>query len=235
MVPQEIIESNWRAVNERMRRACERSGRPADSVQLVAVTKSVGPEEMRILLTLGAQDLGENRVQEASRKFPALGKPAPYRRHMIGHLQRNKVRLALQHFDTFHSVDSLRLAQEIESDAARVDRVIPTFLQVNVASEETKHGFRPEEVGKVVREILGLAHVRVEGLMTMAPLAASAEEVRPVFRRLRELRDALASASPGIKHLSMGMTQDFEVAIEEGATWVRIGSALFQVSASTET
>tara|TARA_B100000949_G_C13995480_1_gene330989 strand:- start:139 stop:600 length:462 start_codon:yes stop_codon:yes gene_type:complete len=150
---------------------------------------------------------------------------------MIGHLQRNKVRQALQHFDYFHSLDSLRLAREIEKEAGRIERVVPVLLQVGIAGEEQKHGADSVEALDLASEIQAMPHLRLDGLMAMAPITADPEDVRPLFRQLRELRDSLSSSVPEIRELSMGMTQDFEVAIEEGATMVRVGSALFQTSA----
>ncbi|MBI2193101.1 MAG: YggS family pyridoxal phosphate-dependent enzyme [Planctomycetes bacterium] len=228
MTKRQLLERNWRFVRERIDRACDRAKRARDEVKLVAVTKSVGVAEMQALLDLGAGDLGENRVQDAARKFPVLRPAAPFCRHLIGHLQRNKVRLALDHFDFFHSLDSLRLAMAMESEAARAGRMLPVLLQVNVSGEVTKQGWPPGEMVAALPEIRGMSHLRMEGLMTMAPLADDPELVRPMFRQLRELREANASSFPGLRHLSMGMTQDFEVAIEEGATLVRIGTALFE-------
>lgn len=228
MLPPASIRENYAAVTARIHHACARAGRDPGEVCLVCVTKTVGVPEMQTLLGLGARDLGENRVHLAQQKFPALAGSHDLRRHFIGHMQRNKVRNALQHFDFFHSVDSHRLAREMEKEAARAGLSLPILAQVNVAGETQKHGFSPEELPEALREINDLEHLELQGLMTMAPIAEDAEQVRPVFRRLRELRDSLARTFPGLVHLSMGMTQDFEVAIEEGATFVRVGSALFR-------
>jgi len=182
----------------------------------------------------GLTDIGENRVQEAAAKRPqvvALG--VHPRWHLVGHLQTNKVKTALGLFDIIHSVDSLRLAEAISRQAEQTALgqaglpagqagPVPVLLEVNVGGEASKFGLAPEEVGRAVEQIAGLPGLAVQGLMTVAPLSADPEEVRPVFRELRRLRDAL-----GLRHLSMGMTDDFEVAIEEGATMVRIGRAIF--------
>ena len=232
MIPRNVLKINLNLVKDRIQQACEHAGRSPADVCLVAVTKTVGVDEMNALLDLGASDLGENRLQLAVPKFTELAEAGrSFRRHMIGHLQRNKVRQALQHFDYFHSLDSLRLAREIEKEAGRIERVVPVLLQVSIAGEEQKHGADSVEALDLASEIQAMPHLRLDGLMAMAPITADPEDVRPLFRQLRELRDSLSSSVPEIRELSMGMTQDFEVAIEEGATMVRVGSALFQTSA----
>jgi len=225
------IEANLRRVRERIAEAALRKGRRPEDITLVAVTKTIDPERILIAARLGVKHFGENRVQEALRKIPvvnqALGAPPTW--HMVGHLQTNKVRKALGIFDFIHSVDSVRLAREINKRAGRESKVIPILLEVNISGEATKFGFAPEEVEDAVREILSFPNLSVQGLMTIAPIVNDPEEARPFFRRLRELRDYLAEQFPQIdwKHLSMGMTDDFEVAIEEGATMVRLGRAIF--------
>ncbi|HDN79814.1 MAG TPA: YggS family pyridoxal phosphate-dependent enzyme [Chloroflexi bacterium] len=225
------IEANLRRVRERIAEAALRKGRRPEDITLVAVTKTIDPERILIAARLGVKHFGENRVQEALRKIPvvnqALGTPPTW--HMVGHLQTNKVRKALGIFDFIHSVDSVRLAREINKRAGRESKVIPILLEVNISGEATKFGFAPEEVEDAVREILSFPNLSVQGLMTIAPIVNDPEEARPFFRRLRELRDYLAEQFPQIdwKHLSMGMTDDFEVAIEEGATMVRLGRAIF--------
>jgi len=212
-------------VRARMRAAALRAGRLPNAVELIAVTKGFGLEHIRAAMALGLVEFGENRIQEALPKIEAIG-PGP-RWHLVGHLQRNKVRRAVDAFVLIHSVDSLRLADEVARRAREVGREIPILLQVNVAGEPQKHGFPPEQVAAAGRHIARRPGVRVRGLMTIAPLAADAEAVRPVFRRLCQLGAALREDIPDADQLSMGMTDDFEVAIEEGATLVRLGRAIF--------
>lgn len=211
---------NLRAVEERIARACQRAGRSPDKVTLVAVTKTVPAAAIEEAFAAGIRDFGENRVREAGAKVAELEMlRQELTWHMVGHLQTNKAKTATEIFDIIHSVDSLRLAEILSRSA---QGKLPVLLQVNVAGEETKSGFAADEVGRAVAEVSRLPHLDVVGLMTMAPFVADPEEVRWVFRRLRELGDSL-----GLEHLSMGMTDDFEVAIEEGATLVRIGRAIF--------
>lgn len=210
----------------RIAEAAERSGRRTDDVRLIAVTKGVDPQAVGEAVATGITDFGESRIQEAETKVVAF----PHLRwHMVGHLQRNKVRQAVRIFSIIQSVDSERLALEL---SARADgqRPIDILLQVNVAGESQKFGVALHEVPAMLREVAGMPGLRVIGLMTIAPQVADPEIVRPVFRSLRELRDsARASGMVGDEfiHLSMGMTDDFEVAIEEGATMVRVGRAIF--------
>lgn len=186
----------------------------------MAVTKGVPAEMIRDAFNFGVRDFGENRVQEAEGKILQLSDiKQNVAWHMIGHLQSNKARRALDLFDIIHSIDSVRLAEIL---SVRAKRAVPVLLQVNVSGEATKSGFAVGDVAKAVEETRQLPNLEVVGLMTIAPLVADPEDARPVFRRLRELRDQL-----GLKHLSMGMSDDFEVAIEEGATVVRIGRAIF--------
>ena len=219
-MPQVDVRSNLERLQRRIARACQRSGRAVDEVSLIAVTKNVDPATVEMAHRLGLRHFGENRVQEAEGKIGALShlQPRPAW-HMIGHLQSNKIRPALEIFDTIQSVDSLTLIQAISRRSAGK---YPVLLQVNIAGETTKSGFSPEEVGPALETLSRLPGIEARGLMTIAPLAADPELVRPVFRELRELRDALH-----LEHLSMGMTDDFEVAIEEGATMLRIGRAIF--------
>lgn len=219
------LTSRLAAVQARMRAAAERGGRRIEDVRLVAVTKGVDPERIREALALGIVDLGENRIQEALPKITALG-PAP-RWHLVGHLQRNKVGRAIEAFALIHSVDSVRLAEEIARRAGVLGRDIPVLLQVNVAGEPGKHGFAPDEVRDAARRIAGSPGVRVRGLMTIAPLADDPETVRPMFRRLRRLSEEVRAEVSDADQLSMGMSQDYEVAIEEGATLIRVGRAIF--------
>jgi pyridoxal phosphate enzyme (YggS family) len=226
------LNANLATVRARLERAAERSGRDPASIRLLAVTKQVDADRIRALHALGIRTIGENRVQEALRKQAELA-DLDLAWHLIGHLQTNKVKQAVGAFDLLHGVDSVKLARELDARAeahwqgsARQD----VLLQVNVAREASKFGFFPEDLPAVAQEILGLENLRLRGLMTVAPYAADPESVRGVFRQLRELRDASQRAvgdRANLSELSMGMSQDFAVAIEEGATIVRIGSALF--------
>lgn len=205
---------------QRVAEACARAGRPPDAVTIIAVSKGFGPDTVRQAVASGIRDIGENHVQEAAAKRAALGDlPGHVHWHMIGHLQGNKVKTAIELFDTIHSVDSIHLAEAI---SRRAPQPVPVFLEVNVASEASKNGFAISELAHAHPVIAGLPGIIVRGLMTVAPIAASAEDVRPVFRTL-----ALQAEALGLRELSMGMSDDYEVAVEEGATHVRLGRALF--------
>jgi pyridoxal phosphate enzyme (YggS family) len=226
----EIVAKNLAAVRENIAAACRKVGRQPGDVTLVAVTKTVGHEAARALVGAGALDLGENRAQELEDKAEAL-RDLPVRWHMIGHLQRNKVRKILPLVQLIHSVDSLRLAQEINEQAAKVGRTARVLIEVNVSSEASKFGISPNDLGPLLKDMAPLEHIIAEGLMTMPPIAADPEMSRAYFRRLRELRDTFAAEKRpnlDLKHLSMGMSQDYAVAVEEGATFVRVGTALFR-------
>jgi pyridoxal phosphate enzyme (YggS family) len=214
------IEANIRDVNERILRACERSHRAPDEIMLVAVTKGFEASSIKSAFDLGITNFGENRVQEAEGKITQLAELRPsVTWHMVGHLQSNKARPAVELFDIIHSVDSVKLAGILNRLA---EKPLPVLLEVNVSGESTKAGFSPDEATGAVKGIGQLTNLKLLGLMAVAPWVSEPEEVRPVFRKLRELRDAL-----GLEHLSMGMTDDFEVAVEEGATMLRIGRAIF--------
>ncbi|MHC4713767.1 MAG: YggS family pyridoxal phosphate-dependent enzyme [Planctomycetota bacterium] len=225
-----LLESNYRDVMNRGEAAAARAGRPPGSWRLVAVTKTVSAEVAAALLELGARELGENRVQELVSKRAALaGRGGVW--HMIGHLQRNKVRKVAGEVAFIHSVDSRRLADEIQRVAASRGVRQEVLLEINVAAEESKFGVSPQEAAVLAAEINGLGNVALAGLMTMAPIVGDPEETRPLFARLRLLGEEMATQGFFDREpfeLSMGMTQDFEVAIEEGATIVRVGSALFR-------
>ena len=221
------IDANIARVRARIAEAALRGGRRPESVQLVAVTKTVGPERIRQAAACGLRVFGENRVQEARAKVSEVQGVSW---HLIGSLQRNKVKEALRLFEVIHSVDSVGLAEELSRRSMeRGTRRAEVLLQVNISQEPQKHGVAPEEAERVVGAVLELQGLRLRGLMGMAPLVETPEAARPSFRRLRELRDRLEEAFPeaGVYELSMGMTDDFEVAIEEGATIVRVGRALF--------
>lgn len=220
------IDATLAAVRWRIESACERAGRATDEVGIVAVTKTFGPDVIEAAMRAGLSLFGENRVQEAAAKIPLSPGGASW--HLIGHLQRNKVRAALPLFDVIHAVDSLRLLQQIDALADQEGHHPRILLEVNVSGEASKFGLKPEEVPAVIEQTLRARAVTLTGLMTMAPFFPDPEQTRPVFARLRELRDRMADDfDMGLPHLSMGMTNDFEVAVEEGATWVRLGTVLF--------
>lgn len=219
------------AVRERIANAAHAVSRSPDEVTLVAVTKTLPPVIVRAAYDAGLMTFGENRVQEAEGKIAALELPGA-RWELIGHLQTNKAERAVRLFARIQSVDSVRLAELLDQRAAGRGQPFPILLEVNVGGEASKSGFAPEEVLEAARRITALAHLLPEGLMTVAPITANPEDARPIFRRLRDLRDELQWSVPlgadgGWRHLSMGMTDDFEAAIAEGATIVRIGRALF--------
>ncbi len=215
------------AVEERLRAACRRAGRDRGAVTLVAVTKTVSAEAAALLPGLGVLDLGESRPQELWRKAAAL--PASVRWHLIGHLQRNKVERTLPLVCCIHSVDSVRLLKELEAQAASRPGGVEALLEVNASREASKHGFAPEEVSALAPTIEALRHVHVRGLMTLAAYEEDPERCRPTFVMLRRLRDRLREAlGQPLPQLSMGMSNDFEVAVEEGATLVRLGTVLFE-------
>lgn len=220
------LEEHFRKVRERIDAACARAERNPTEVTVVAVSKSQPPEAIRAAAELGQMLFGENRVQEAKAKIPLS--PERARWHMIGHLQSNKARDAVALFAMIQSVDSLALAQELEKWADKQAKTMAILLEVNIAGESSKFGYRPEAVLRELGQINALRHLELRGLMTIAPWTTDPEKVRPVFRRLRELKTECEQAlGAPLEHLSMGMSGDFEVAIEEGATMVRIGTALF--------
>lgn len=214
-----LVQERVERVRGRIEAACRRAGRSPSEVTLIAVSKGFGPAAVRAAVAAGVAHIGENRVQEAQQKRADLGPTPGVTWHMVGHLQTNKVRAALATFDVIHSLDSLRLAEAI---ASRATRRVPVFIEVNVAGEATKGGFPLERLAETVETIRQMPDLEVLGLMTVAPLSRRAEDARPVFRALRQRAESL-----GLAGLSMGMTDDFEVAIEEGATHVRIGRAVF--------
>lgn len=227
MTSPDLIYANLTRTRERIASAARRAGRNPEDVLLVAVTKTVGVAEAQALVEAGAADLGENRVQEGLRKQEALA-ALPIRWHMIGRLQTNKVNKVVNRFFWIHSLDRLKLAEAISRSAVAAECEMNVLLQVNTSGESSKAGFAPEALGEALPRLSELPGLRVSGLMTMAPLLDEPEGTRPCFRRLRELRDEHGPRYPELTHLSMGMTQDFEIAIEEGATMVRIGTALFR-------
>ena len=216
----EEIGTSLTRVRERIARAAERGGRSGGDVLLVAVSKTMTVERIRAAVAAGVPALGENRVQEAREKIAAIGRPVPW--HLIGSLQTNKVKDALALFDLIHSIDRLELARACDRRAREGGRVVDVLLEVNVAGEASKGGFGPGDVAGALETVAKLDHLRVQGLMAIPPAVERAEDARGWFRELRGLAER-----HGLKELSMGMSADFEVAIEEGATMVRVGTAIF--------
>ncbi len=216
-------------VLQRIAGAAKKAGRDPLDIRLVAVSKTVSADRLRQAILAGVDIVGENYVQEARNKFSELG-DLSVQWHFIGHLQRNKAKYVVRIFDLIHSVDSTRLADEINHQAGRIDKIQPILVQVNLAGETTKSGIEPEAVEQLVRHIGTLPHLSLQGLMTMPPFFNAPEKVRPYFNQLRLLRDQIGEMAIDHVHmneLSMGMTGDFETAVEEGATLVRIGTAIF--------
>jgi PLP dependent protein len=227
-----------------MAAACAKAGRGINDVRLIAVTKMVEVDVIRLALDLGLTDLGESRVQELTKRASMIeeyrsrrllvegpsGAPPNPEWHMIGHLQRNKIKAVLPWARTIHSLDSLRLAEDISAHGARMNRTTDILVEINVSEERSKHGVAVAAAGYLIEHVLGMPNIRVIGLMTMAPYSEDPETSRPHFARLREVFEDIRterSLGPEFAHLSMGMSGDFEVAIEEGATMIRIGTALF--------
>ena len=228
-MPEELqINENIRQIRKRMDEACQRAGRDPSKVRLIAVSKTKPASMVQEAYDGGMRDFGENHPQEIRDKAPVL--PADVRWHMIGHLQRNKVKYVIRSAYMIHSLDSLALAEEISRQAVKAGRVMPVLAEVNVGGEESKYGLRPEDTEAFLRSVSGLPGISVQGLMTVAPPAAGPEDNREVFRRLRNLSIDIGHKNIDnifMSELSMGMTGDFEAAIEEGATMVRVGTAIF--------
>lgn len=220
------IQQNLEHILSRIRAAEFRSGRPAGSARLVAVSKTFPAEDVKACHDAGQCIFGENRVQEALGKIPAL--PPDTEWHLIGPLQRNKVRKALEHFTLIHAVDSLRLAQFMDTVGQETGKRPRILLEVNVGDEDSKFGFSPETLEREWEELTALDHLEIAGLMCIPPPVENPEEARPCFRRLRELKETLSvKGGTPLTELSMGMSHDFETAVEEGATLVRVGTAIF--------
>lgn len=222
------LEFNLRSIREKVAAAAARAGRHPDSIHMLAVTKSVGPEIVEALGACGIVDVGENRVQDLVAKHNLLG--SRFRWHLIGNLQKNKARKALQVSEAIHAIDSLPLLDELGRISSQLSKRTKLFIEINVSGEKSKHGIVPSQASTLLLRAKSFPQLPIVGLMTMAPKSDDPELSRPHFRRLRELRDELAGmgAFEGPGQLSMGMSQDFEIAVEEGADWLRVGSALFQ-------
>ena len=223
-----MLSENLRDVEKRIEEACKRSNRDPKEVTLIAVSKTKPVEMLQEVYDAGARNFGENKVQEIMDKYDHL--PQDIHWHMIGHLQRNKVKYIVDKVQMIHSVDSLRLAETIDKEAKKKNVTVPILIEVNVAEEDSKFGLSLEEVTALAEEISKLSNVRVCGLMTVAPFVEDPEENREVFRSLKKLSVDIAAKNINnvtMSVLSMGMTNDFEVAVEEGATMVRVGTAMF--------
>lgn len=223
-----MLLDNLKDVEERIQAACDRSGRKREDVLLVAVSKTKPVEMIEEVMTAGIVDFGENKPQELRDKYEVL--PQNLRFHMIGHLQTNKIKYVIDRVVLIHSIDSIHLAEAVNAEAKKHNRIMPVLVEVNVAQEESKSGFLEEKTENAIREIAKLSNIRVEGLMTIAPFVENAEENRQYFVKLRKLSVDIAAKNIDnvtMHHLSMGMTGDYEVAIEEGATMVRVGTGIF--------
>lgn len=223
-----MISDNYKEVERRIKRACEVSGRNRTDVKLISVSKTKPISDIKEAMECGAAMFGENKVQELTEKYDALPKNLEW--HLIGHLQRNKVKYIIGKTALIHSVDSLRLAEQIEEESRKADVVTNILIEVNVSGEDTKFGVSPEETVSLVKEISSLQHVHICGLMTIAPYTEDPESNRIYFKKLRELAVDIRAKNidnVNMRELSMGMTGDYEVAIEEGATMVRVGTGIF--------
>jgi pyridoxal phosphate enzyme (YggS family) len=219
------IRENLLRVTERIEKAARRVGRDPVEIKLVAVSKTVETARVKEAIEAGVSILGENYVQEAQKKIEEIGKPVAW--HFIGHLQSNKAKYAVRLFDMIHAIDSLTLAEELNRRAEQVGQVAKVMIEVNISGEATKFGTDEEKVFSIVRGILNLSHLSLEGLMTMPPYFDLPEMSRPYYTKLRELKEWMVREGIPMKELSMGMSNDFEIAIEEGATYVRVGTAIF--------
>lgn len=223
-----MLKENLEYVESQIREACERSGRAREEVTLIAVSKTKPVSVLKEAYDIGVRVFGENKVQELADKYEAL--PKDIRWHMIGHLQRNKVKYIIDKVELIHSVDSLRLAETIEKEAARHNITANILIEVNVAKEDSKFGLMPEELDEFVFEVAKFPHIQVQGLMTIAPFVDDPEENRGIFQRLRKLSVDIAAKNVDnitMRILSMGMTNDYTVAVEEGAAMVRVGTGIF--------
>jgi hypothetical protein len=226
----EYIAQNIKAIREKIARAAAACGRSPDEISLLAVSKTFPTELMERAAEAGIHKFGENRIQEAEEKIPCLRKIPGLEWHLVGHLQTNKARRAAELFDVVHSLDSLRLASKLNQAGLELGKVLSVLLQVDLGDEETKFGVEPKRIREIITAMAGYKSLRLDGLMTIPPFFEDPGKVRSYFAGLRQIRDALESEKPGclgLKHLSMGMSHDFEQAIREGATILRIGTAIF--------
>lgn len=223
-----MLTENLQKVEQNIREACKKANRAREEVTLIAVSKTKPVSMLDEVYGLGVRDFGENKVQELSEKYPQL--PQDINWHLIGHLQTNKVKQVIGKATLIHSVDSVHLAETIEKEAAKKECIVPILIEVNVAEEESKFGFKVDEVLPAIETIAAFPHVRIKGLMTIAPFVENPEENRSIFARLQKLSVDIRSKNidnVSVDILSMGMTNDYQVAIEEGATMVRVGTGIF--------
>jgi len=223
------IKENLEILNNRIKEAAQKVGRVPSEIELVAVTKLVDVNQIKEVLDAGINIIGENRVQEAKKKYSQL-KNKEVKWHLIGHLQRNKVKDAIEIFDMIQSIDTIALAKEVDKRAGEVNKIMDILIQVNISGEKSKFGISPSSTLEIIQQIAKFKNVRIKGLMTIAPLVSNPEDVRPYFRQLAKLKDKIANQNienVQMKYLSMGMSNDFEVAIEEGSNMIRIGRAIF--------
>ncbi len=222
------IKNNLEIIQSKIVKACERSGRNPAELEIIAVTKTIDIESIDYALDCGINSIGENKVQEIMDKYPKIQKPVKW--HLIGHLQTNKVKYIIDKVDLIHSLDSISLAEEINKRAAKLSLIKDVLIQVNVAEEESKFGIGYDEVDSFIEQLQGFDNIRVRGFMTIAPYFEDPEQVRPYFRRLKQKFDEYQKKElkgNDIEFLSMGMTNDYEVAAEEGANLLRIGTGIF--------
>jgi pyridoxal phosphate enzyme (YggS family) len=224
------IRQNIEEIREKIATATARCGRPVEEISLLAVSKTFSADLVAQAAEAGICMFGENRIQEAAGKIPQLSSLPGLQWHLIGHLQINKAKRAAELFDVVHSVDSIKLASRLNESSLSAGKILSVFIQVDLAGEETKFGAEPQQLREIVAAMPDFHNLQLNGLMTIPPYFDDSDQVRPYFSRLREIRDALEAEQPGclgMKHLSMGMSHDFEQAIEEGATILRIGTAIF--------
>ena len=219
------VRENLLRVVERIEKAARKAGRDPEKIKLVAVSKTVETDRIKEAIEAGITILGENYVQEAQKKIEEIGRPVSW--HFIGHLQSNKAKYAIRLFDMIHSLDSIPLAEELNRRAGQADRMMKVMIEVNLSKEATKFGADEEMMLNLAKRIQGLSHLFLEGLMTMPPYFNSPELSRPYYIALRELKGKMAEEGIPMRELSMGMSSDFEIAVEEGATYVRVGTAIF--------
>ncbi|MDP8233860.1 MAG: YggS family pyridoxal phosphate-dependent enzyme [Candidatus Saelkia tenebricola] len=222
-----MLQENIKVLREKIEKAAFKSNRSLKDVKLLAVTKNVGVDFVREAVALGITEIGENRIQEARSKFSSL-KDLDLKWHMVGHLQTNKVKYAVELFDYLHSLDSLKLAYKIEDCLFKHNKIMNVFIEINTSGEDSKFGIESVQVINMVNEIFKLPHLNLMGFMTVAPIVENIEDVRPYFRKLKILSERLGEKFNRKFHLSMGMSDDFEIAVEEGADLIRIGSAIFK-------
>jgi len=223
-----MISENLNRIYKRISDAAYRSGRNPDKIKLVAVTKTVDIEKINEAINWGVTAIGENRVQELIKKYPLVNKKVEW--HLIGHLQTNKVKYIVDKVDLIHSVDSIKLMEEVNKRAKDIGRIMDILIEVNISGEATKYGIKPEDLFDFLKEVPKYSNIRVKGLMTIAPICADPEETRPYFKDMKRLFDEaskLEIQNVNMVYLSMGMSNDFEIAIEEGANIIRIGTAIF--------